>query len=61
MSEAAPITTTLREAGQLPVALVGGKARSLGVLLDAAGYGGWLSNIGQADLSGSSCSEESYE
>jgi pyruvate,water dikinase len=36
MSEAAPLTTTLSEAGRLPVALVGGKARSLGVLLDAS-------------------------
>ena len=36
MSEAAPLTATLSEAGQLPVALVGGKARSLGVLLGAS-------------------------
>ena len=36
MSEAAPLTATLSEAGQLPVAQVGGKARSLGVLLGAS-------------------------
>ena len=35
MSDAAPLTATLRDAGKLPVTLVGGKARSLGLLLDA--------------------------
>ncbi len=36
MSGSGPLTATLAEAGRLPVELVGGKARSLGQLLDAS-------------------------